>query len=387
MSNYIQLPQSISSLPLTDSEWYWYDPYSIINSSFYKEDLLNDISKDMLNAYNFRKATNTPGAYARFDRTNYPVKILSNQVLDIVPDFSTRKKLDFVEITDTRAIDFLKKSQHYENVFLFYSGGIDSTTILCAILKTWTKADLIKITIVMNQHSIDENTLMYESYIKGNFSIVNSDDFFTTAKRDNNSLYTTGDLGDPLMSDDNTIKYDIQFPNTFNKSWKKNIDCLLKYYAKNTDMTVAKYLVSEVELSLQKLKYEIDTVYDFLWWVNFNWGWDIDLYQTWWYWRLAENTNAKKFVEDNVFYWFNTVDYQDWAINTIGTNLLVGDNIKMSKNSMKKYIYDFNHDREYFLNKVHEGSVSKNKELIPTLLCGVDSNYNIYYRKLNTIRT
>jgi len=387
MSNYIQLPQSISSLPLLDSEWYWYDLYRIARTTVYRDELLNNISTDMLNAYNFAKVTNVTGAHARFDRESYPVKILSNQVLDIVPDFSIRRNLNFADITDARAIELLEKSKSYSSVLLFYSGGIDSTTILCAMLKNWPASELAKITIVMNQYSIDENKNMFENYINGKFTVVSTDEYFTECKINNDSLYITGALGDPLMADENNVLvYDAMYPNTFNRSWVDNVDNIIAYYATRSDTVIAKYVVDTVIESLVKAKFEVETVYEFFWWISFNWGWDIDIFQSVWYWRLAENTNTKQFLEDNHFIWLNTVDYQDWAINTIGTTLMMGDNVRMAKYSMKKYIYDFNHDLEYFLNKTHEGSVSKNKELTPTKFCGIDNNYNIYYRKINNVR-
>ena len=345
------------------------------------------MSSDTLKSYNFIKATNIPGAYARFDRTNYPVKILSNQVLDIVPDFSIRRKLDFTEVTDARAIELLARSQAYTSVLLFYSGGIDSTTILCAMLKNWSKADLAKVTIVMNQYSIDENKNMFTDYISGQFAIVNTDEYFTECKINNDTLYITGSLGDQLIADENnTIRYNELYPNSYNRSWINNVDSLIKYFAIHSDIVTARYVVDTVIQSLAKCNFEVETVYEFFWWINFNWAWDIDLYQSVWYWRLAETTNTKQFLEDNHFIWMNTVDYQDWAINTIGTTLMMGDSIRMSKYSMKKYIYDFNQDNEYFANKMHEGSVSKNKGLTTIALCGIDNNYNIHYRKLNTFR-
>ena len=374
-------------MPMADKEWYWYDPFRIIQSSSYKEDLLRNIPKDMLNAFNFRKATNTVGAYARFDRPSYPVKILSNPVLDIVPNFSVRRKLDFTEVTDSRAVDLLKKSQDYKNIFLFYSGGIDSTMILCAMIKNWSSHDLDKVTIVMNQHSIDENKNMFTDHISGQFGIVNTDEYFTGRKINNDTLYITGALGDPLMAaENNTISYDALYPNSYNMPWINHVDSLMKYFSIHSDLETARYIIDTVIQSLAKCNFEVETIYEFFWWLEFNWGWDVDIYQSVWYWRLAEATDTKQFLEDNQFIWFNTVDYQDWAINTIGTSLMVGDSIQMSKYSMKKYIYDFNRDSSYFMNKVHEGSISKNKSLITTIFCGIDINYNIYCRKLNTNR-
>jgi hypothetical protein len=371
-------------MPMVDREWYWYDLFRIVKTSRYKQELVQNMSSTMIASYNFIKATNITGAYARFDKTNYPVKLLTNQVLDIVPDFSIRRKLDFTEVTDARAIELLARSQLYTSVLLFYSGGIDSTMILCAILKNWSKSDLAKVSIVMNQHSIDENKNMFTDYISGQFTIINTDEYFTGCKINNDTLYVTGALGDSLMaSDNNILSYNELYPDSYNKSWITDVDNLIKYFSIRSDPVTAQHIIDTVVQSLAKCKFEVETVYEFFWWISFNWGWDIDIFQSVWYWRLADNANTKQFLEDNHFIWLNTVDYQDWAINTIGTTLMMGDSIRMSKYSMKKYIYDFNNNCDYFLNKIHEGSVSKNKLLITTSLCGIDGNYNIYYRKLN----
>lgn len=339
----------------------------------------------MLDVCNFRKTTLIQGSYARFNRDVYPVKILTNLVLDILPNFSIRRKLDFTELTDKRSIDLLEKAETYSTVLFFYSGGIDSTTLLCAILKNWPKADLARVTIVMNQHSINENQLMFDRYIKGNFIIENVDEFFTSAKVNNDTLYITGMLGDALMAEENnTMMYDQQYPNTYHKPWREHKDNLINFYTTRTNAVAAHHIVESVEQSLALLNYEVETIYDFFWWISFNWGWDTEIFYSVWFWKLSATANTKQFLEENNFLWFNTVDYQDWAINTIGTTLMSGDSLKMAKYSMKKYIYDFNHDSEYFLNKIKEGSVSKNKELIPIRFCGIDDNYNIYYRKLNT---
>jgi hypothetical protein len=182
------------------------------------------------------------------------------------------------------------------------------------------------------------------------------------------------------------LVFNQMYPDAYSRLWKDNIDKIIAYYAIKSDLAIARRIIDTVTQSLVKSNFDIETVYEFFWWISFNWGWDMDIYQSVWYWRLAPDANTKQFLEENHFIWLNTIDYQDWAINTIGTTLMMGDNIRMAKYSMKKYIYDFNHDLEYFANKMHEGSVSKNKSLITTALCGIDSNYTIYYRKINNIR-
>jgi hypothetical protein len=329
----------------------------------------------------FSRAVNVTSAYNRFDKTSYPVKLLTNPVYNINPDFTTRSSLSFDDVTIKRANELLIASKKYNRTFVFYSGGIDSTTVLSAIIKYWLPVDLSCITIVLNQHSIDENINFYHTYIKDKFTTVSTNDFFNEAKFDNNSLYVTGDLGDPLMSHDGIVDFDKEFPGIHNKPFRKNIDPIIKYFAQNTSKNDGVQAYTEICKSLASLNYEVETVYDFLWFINFAWGWDIDIYQPLWYWRMGPNTNTKQFLEENFFLWFNTREYQDWSINTIGTDLKISGGLDMSKYALKKFIYEFNGDSDYFKHKMHEGSVSKNRlAYLNVVFCGVDSEYNFYYR-------
>jgi hypothetical protein len=378
MSNYIYLNDS-HTLPLADREWYWYDIKRTVNS--YDISLQDNLTEAQHKAYMFSRAVNVTTAYNRFDKTSYPVKLLTNPVYNINPDFTTRSNLSFDDVTIKRANELLIASKKYNRTFVFYSGGIDSTTVLSAIIKYWSPNDLSCITIVLNQHSIDENPNFYHTYIKDRFTIASTNDYFNEEKLDNNSLYVTGDLGDPLMSHDGIADFDKEFPGVHSKPFRKNVDSIVKYFAHNTSKKEGIRTYIEVCKSLASLNYEVETVYDFLWFINFAWGWDVDIYQPLWYWRMGPNTDTKRFLEENFFLWFNTKEYQDWSINTIGTDLKISGDLDMSKYALKKFIYEFNRDSDYFKHKMHEGSISKNRlAYLDVIFCGVDSEYNFYCR-------
>ncbi len=380
MSNYIPLPQTISALPMAGCEWYWYDIYDIINSSIYRENLFNSVGSSAKDYFLFRKGTTMRGSYSRYDRLDFPQKLLTNSVYCIQPDLSDTCATSFETITNNRALILLEVAKKYRQVFLFYSGGLDSTTILCSLLKNWGSQDLARITLVMNQYSIDENKNFYENFIQNKFTTVSTTDYFSNRLMNNESLYITGDLGGALMNSDNSDVTKI-FSKTYNKPWKSNVDSILKYFTDNSTTANGIKTFEKITQTFDKLHYEVESINDFFWWVNFNWGWDIELYYAILYWRLSPETDTKDFLEKNLFLWFNTMEYQVWAITN--SEPKIGDLVSMDKLPMKKYIYDFNNDRDYFLYKKDEASVSKNKSLITTRLCGVDSNYNIYYRKLN----
>ena len=382
MSNYIYLNDS-DTLPLIDREWYWYDIKLTVNSLDLS--ILNNLTEAQFKAYTLARSLHVTGVYNRFDKSSYPVKLLTNPVYNINPDFTSRTTLSFDDVTYSRAKQLLQASKKFSRTFVFYSGGIDSTLILSAIIRYWNTEDLSCITIVMNQHSIDENPNFYDTYIKDKFTIVDTIEFFNDAKFDNQSLYLTGDLGDPLMSDERIVTFDKLYPDVYNKPYKQNIDSIIRYFSQKTSYKHGVDAYIEVRKALASLNYDVETVYDFLWFVNFAWGWDSDIYQPLWYWRVSPETDTKRFLEENFFLWFNTKEYQDWAVNTIGTDLKISGDLRMSKYAMKKFIYEFNGDSEYFKHKMHEGSVSKNKlSYMDVILCGVDDAYNFHYRtKIN----
>lgn len=376
MSNYIYLNE-----PFNELEWYWFDIKRVVSS--FDVSVYHNLTVDQLREYMFIRSVNVTGAYNRFDKESYPVKLLTNPVYNIVPDFQNRNTLSFEEVTILRAKDLLTSSSKYNRTYVFYSGGIDSTLILAAIIKYWPTVELARLTIVLNQHSIDENVVFYETYIKGRLHTASTDDFFSSAILDNQSLYVTGDLGDPLMSHDDIVNFDKMFSGILNKPYRKNTDSIIKYFSLNSSTKDAILTYSEICKTLASLKYEIETVHDFLWFINFVWGWDIDIYQPMWYWKMSPETNSKLFLEENFFVWFNTKEYQEWSINTIGTDAKLAGEVTTVKYAMKKFIHNFNSDSEYFKHKVHEGSISKNRlPFLNITLCGVDSDYNFHYRNV-----
>jgi hypothetical protein len=140
------------------------------------------------------------------------------------------------------------------------------------------------------------------------------------------------------------------------------------------------YTVSQIIKTASEAKVLLETVHDFLWWVNFNWGYDTDLiYMLWQYQDLSTNIDTKKFIEENVFFWFNSVECQNWAVSLLGTEQRDG------KYAFKKYIYDFDNDLEYFNHKKKEISTPKNSKMLKNKqVLAIDTNYNLYYRNIKT---
>jgi hypothetical protein len=363
-------------LPMKDKNWFYINPKFVIavdikTPLYYK--MIVSMTDEVRTKIYFNRLVKKHVAYPRFDLEESLYKITPPS-FHLLPDgkFNT----DFDATTDRRSLELLKRAESYEKVYLFYSGGIDSTTILSAILKNWSSTDIQKLVVVMTGNSINENPVMYDTHIKG---ILNTKSVDESNILTNDNLYVSGDMGGALIHAGGLEIYDKMFPNTYNDLWKLRKDNIIKFFAHNATGLNADLAFDMVVKSLYKNNIVVDTVFDFLWWISFNWGFDLDIYyMPMLYATLGADTDTKQFMEENQFLWYNSVDYQNWAISAIGTNLKIGDTINTQKFSMKKYIHDFNNDDGYFENKLQEYSTSKLNLL--RLPVGMDTEYNFYYR-------
>lgn len=379
MSNII-LPDDLSEWPLLDKELHHINPSRVLGKNNILT-LLMKLDRDTRFKFNMGYMVQQECCYPRFDLSNFLYNIKPNPIYDMLPD-SNPKLRDFTEIADARAIELENRATIYETVYLFWSGGIDSTMVLCAILKNCSAAFRSKLVIVLNNNSIDEFPEMYQLHIRGKFTEANTDDFIAgLILHTNDALYLTGDIGDSIFGFDGFPTIDKMYPNLYKNSWVKNKDFLVSFFSKTTgNITAGKFLVDYVEESLVRSKIEVDTIYDFLWWINFNWGYNTGVYMNWRLGLVPPGLDARKYMEENLFIFFNSKPFQNWAVASIGTNLRIGDTGSTHKKSAKQYIFDYTKDSEYFLNKLKEDSAPKNKQIYNNrMLVAVDTDYNFYY--------
>jgi hypothetical protein len=323
--------------------------------------------------------------YPRFDPDHTVYNIVDNE-LTIKPNLLALPNFNksFDDIMDTRAADLLEFAKDFEHIYLFWSGGIDSTTILCSLIKNWSTADLSKVIVVCNQFCVDEYPLMYYRYVLGKFKTVPTDDFWSGKLAINNeNVYVTGDIGDTVMGYCNLDSFDNMFPNAYKKSYKDQTDNLITFFtAPHGRRDLAEFAFNHIVDSMNANNIQVDTVFDFLWWVDFNWGYDVDIYYILTTFGLVKDTvDIKKFYQKNFFIFYAGMEFQLWSIATVGTDLKIRDSISSNKFAQKKYILDLTNDLDYFTHKHREGSVSKNSAVTSIkYLIGVDPNYNIYYR-------
>jgi len=385
LEKFIYVEQTKNQLPLMATDFYYINPLMLLHTSEHRNEILSSLDKDLKSDILFGVHFLGP-VYPRFNRENYFYKVSQNPIYSFLPNLQIKRKLDFSSITDSRALELESKLDRFKNVYLFWSGGIDSTVILVSILKNWQKQSLEKLIVVLNSYSIEENQQMYEQFIHNKISTVSTDKFFSgEVNFSHDNLYVDGNAADTLSATIMFYEFEKRFPNYYLKPWKQNIDILIKFFSEYEDVNYGQYMYKKVVRSLIYNKFEVETIFDFLWWMGFNWIHDRNLHCVLWQYTPCffadPNISVKRFLEENMFQWFNSNDYQDWRVAAVGTDEIIGNTVAEHKLAFKKYIFEFNRDSDYFLYKDKVASTPKNEtKSSHIILCGIDTDYNYYYR-------
>lgn len=386
-------------LPLLHSPLYFFDTINILQTGNNRQNIIDNLPNDIKDPFLFSLTVKDRCCFPRFNIDLFhPLNLENHPILNKLPDLKRKTNENLESITDRRACALLERSKEFNRVKLFWSGGIDSTLILSAILKNWSTNDLEKLTIVGNKHSATENTFMYENFIKNKIDIEIFDNYIANDIQFSDLvLYVTGDGGDPIGSGPGICEFDEIYPNIFLQSWKQHRDKIIDYFTMKTEIHFgmphhvfdrednAKKSFQWIADSIEYHNIDIRNIYDFLWWMNFNFGFNIDIsYQLWSYFRIPKDRSVDEIWSNNIFSWFEHMDYQYWSLSTIGSDEKITNNILTNKNAFKKYIFDFDKNEDYYMNKRKESSMPKNFDTFnlytDNRLLFIDRQNIAYYR-------
>lgn len=250
----------------------------------------------------------------------------------MIPDLTI--ELSWEEITYNR----VKEIESYltgtsDTLIVRYSGGLDSTYIVCALLKYASKDLLNNTTIMLSTESILENPYFYKDVITKNFK------HFLNNKEEANhqidtALYVTGKHGDKILATDTGLKWVWENKERTKHHYRKCKDSIIQEFYKHLyEYDAAAKYYELIDNSIKQSGLPIITVYDFYWWFSFNYAW-IDYSFNTDYFDRAGNKRT------NNFPWFDTLDFQRWSIHHIGSNLKFDLDTHNEKKVLKDFIFD-----------------------------------------------
>jgi hypothetical protein len=149
------------------------------------------------------------------------------------------------------------------------------------------------------------------------------------------------------------------------------------------------FLVDMVTESVEHAPVPIETIYDFLWWINFNFKFDAVLIRkVFVYARYLNANQTKDLWENGMMLFFAEPEMQNWSM--LSNNFRRESLVIAPKYTPKKYIYDFDHNDIWFAHKGEEGSGTSlyyYNYLIPSRpVFAYDSNWNMYSVKDQSTR-
>jgi hypothetical protein len=238
--------------------------------------------------------------------------------LPVIP-MSTMQKFDsnfnqtFADICSIQALDILSKNK---KVNVLWSGGLDSTVALVALLSHVTNTRQIR--ILANYNSIIESGYLYDTFFKKFQCTIDTTGGRSSFNED--ELYVTGALGNQLFSlGAFDIKYDIE---------KTTEDYRLHTSDAELDF---------INPALVKSPRPIETLEDYIWFKTFVFKWDhqrLAMINKW-----IQPKNVKKCLDIFIGFYYNKL-YEQWSIHRKELQHDIKNYSYTSKLPMRLYIRD-----------------------------------------------
>lgn len=240
-------------------------------------------------------------------------------------------RLTFAECCLQRARDLLALNR--EIYYISWSGGIDSTCLMTAILQTWPAADLKRLRIVLTAGSIAENPSFFAQYIS-KFPLINGVVSPSTYLVNTDAILLTGELGDQLFGSDIFLPaLAIHGDGILSAPYKEILPTVLETWTKK--IGTGNQILDYFNPIAAEAPFKIVTAHDFLWWLNFTQKWQhvkfrfIELKT--WDLRARYNTSVAHF--------FDTPYFQRWSLENHDKK--IKKTFASYKFTAKEFIFDF----------------------------------------------
>jgi len=311
----------------------------------------------------------------RTDTTQLPFK---TDLLDKyrLPDFDKILNLTLEECCQNRALELMSLDKR---IYFLYSGGIDSTLALIAFIKSGIPRR--NIVVVCNDHSIRENPNFYYSSIRSHFDVMATELFMQQLKTQLiDGIILSSEHGDSLYGNDySSIAFELLGGKFLEKpATKENL--ITFFCSGGLSYQSAACWLDLYSANLKLCPRVIETVYDFLWWIGFNWRWQ---------W-CGEKMKLRTALDPDIQTFFSSDQLQKWAVTH---KQIIIEKKTDFKRDYKQIILDYTKDQEYFDSKVKHVSFSiyylANSYLAMesdgTKLHKLDYQLSKYYQKDNFI--
>ena len=300
------------------------------------------------------------------------------------PDYDPAFAKTFEEVTDQQCKTWLQQKSHRPWI-ICWSGGIDSTVVLAAILKNTTSADRENIRVACNRVSVYENPEFFYDHVMPNFSVVDSQTLEMAHQLYDTHYVIGGDLADQLYCGAQGAAMAEAFSGSLDLDCRRSPDMLLKFIAAKTDPEFAEWFYERLMTNINSVNVPVETYHDFWWWHFFNYAWvDYIVRDITKNMKSQDPVLVKKYLANHL-YWYDTAEYQQWSMNNNQNKIKYGVSLAETKLPSKQYIYDFDHNEYYRAFKTKQDSTSRQQNTLNEI-CMLDDCSFLYEKDLALIQ-
>jgi hypothetical protein len=308
-----------------------------------------------------------PGTHSLYSRKGKDNLFFSSDLKNMpgfcMPDYDKTFSKSWATIMDDRCKS-LHKSKFDKSWLVSWSGGIDSTGIVAAIIRNIPKSDWGNITVACNQMSVRENPRFFIKHIQPNFTVVDSAETLFSAANNQSVYVIDGEPADQLFAGGNgqtlTNCFGLEY---MEKDAVRDADVFINFVAGHGRIpgnppgkTFAEWFYSRLIDNAQSVDVPINTFHDLLWWSYFNFSWIGVKLRVLEQGNWGKSTTASAYLE-RFIHWFDDDNFQHWAMHN--NNLeKYGESIGDYKKAAKQYIFEFDNNKYYlkYKSKTNSGN-------------------------------
>lgn len=272
------------------------------------------------------------------DRFNIMNKYLPFHMANIADEIpQADDSLALRDICNTRAQELLAKN---EPITVSWSGGVDSTAILCSLLCNGIQKDQLH--ILHAASSVVEYPWLHKKLTEEGYHLEQREDIATAFNDVKEGLLVTGWCADQLFGSNIHLRN----LNLYNLPWMDGVAQALK--DRGIRVSQKSYEVIEAAWSnyAKQLGFNMEQFCEFAWIYNFGCKWSYVSQDAYLATNLAENRNRiVNFFEDIRFQRWSVAQYDH--IKDVNVNRIQ----KFYKQPLKRYIYEYTGDPDYLLKK------------------------------------
>lgn len=308
------------------------------------KDLLSMISgTGILHALKVQSMFMGRGFYARAGADVWPLKFQRDFWHQLMPvtvmPQPTAQDLDFAQCTD-HVFKHLRATRWDRPWYVDWSGGIDSTVIVVALLRNLAPADLDNVIINLNAFSYWEHPDFYRDHIRPNFRCINTQQYDRDVRNCVHHYRVHGDPADMLWGAARSLQAKKDGID-LSRSWRDNDTAWQQFNRRLWGDQAARWIYRVMAQSIESVpQYGVETIADWYWWLNFNFKWVQKMV-----YDYAPADQPQQYF-DNIVPWYADPVYQLWSINH-GRFSLLNSSLDAYKSEAKDYIWSWDHNDLY----------------------------------------